>query len=158
MDPVAELPDASGLNFFIVYRWMGPNQYVPIYKSEIKKVSNDRKYKWNQVQLGCTDLCKDDVEREIKIEFFKSSTSGNHKNLGSTTMTLALLKSNQVDYEIVKKGNLHFDALKVERKRSFLEYIFGGCEVDLTIAIDFTLSNGPPQNPDSLHYFDPSRN
>lgn len=53
---------------------------------------------------------------------------------------------------------MHFDVLKVERKHSFLEYIFGGCEVDLTIAIDFTLSNGPPGNRDSLHYFDPNHN
>lgn len=73
-------------------------------------------------------------------------------------MTLALIKANQVDYEINKKGKLHFTVLKCERKHSFLEYIFGGCEVDLTIAIDFTLSNGPPQNRDSLHYFDPNHN
>jgi hypothetical protein len=41
---------------------------------------------------------------------------------------------------------------------SFLDYIFGGCEIALVIAIDFTLSNGEPQKPDSLHYFDMSKN
>jgi hypothetical protein len=45
--------------------------------------------------------------------------------------------------------------LKIERKHSFLEYVFGGCCIDFSIAIDFTLSNGAPQNRDSLHYFDP---
>ena len=34
--------------------------------------------------------------------------------------------------------------LKIERKHSFLEYVFGGCCIDLSIAIDFTLSNGAP--------------
>ena len=48
--------------------------------------------------------------------------------------------------------------MSVERRRSFLEYIFGGCEVDLSIAIDFTLSNGPPNDPKSLHYYDPRQN
>ena len=48
--------------------------------------------------------------------------------------------------------------LKVEAQHSFLEYVFGGCEIDLTIAIDFTLSNGDPRNTNSLHYFDPNRN
>ena len=48
--------------------------------------------------------------------------------------------------------------MKVERKHSFLEYVFGGCQVDLSFAIDFTLSNGDPRQSDSLHYFDPNRN
>jgi hypothetical protein len=33
-----------------------------------------------------------------------------------------------------------------------LDYIFGGCEIGLSIAIDFTLSNGAPEKHDSLHY------
>ena len=57
-----------------------------------------------------------------------------------------------------KKGTLSLQNLKVERQHSFLEYIFGGCEVDLSIAIDFTLSNGDPRSKSSLHYFDPQRN
>jgi hypothetical protein len=42
---------------------------------------------------------------------------------------------------------------------NFLEYVFGGCEINLNIAIDFTLSNGDPkQTRDSLHSSDMSRN
>ena len=32
----------------------------------------------------------------------------------------------------------------------------GGVQVNFTVAIDFTGSNGPPHRPDSLHYLDPS--
>jgi hypothetical protein len=32
----------------------------------------------------------------------------------------------------------------------------GGCEIGLTVAIDFTGSNGDPRMPDSLHYINPS--
>jgi hypothetical protein len=39
-----------------------------------------------------------------------------------------------------------------------LEYVFGGCDIDVNIAIDFTLSNGNPKSPDSLHYFDMNKN
>lgn len=52
------------------------------------------------------------------------------------------------------KGQATFKKLVFEKKHSFLEYIFGGCEVDLSIAIDFTLSNGHPTSRESLHYFD----
>lgn len=39
-----------------------------------------------------------------------------------------------------------------------MDYIFGGCEIGLSIAIDFTLSNGDPNQPNSLHRLDPNRN
>jgi len=87
-NPVAGLPE-SGLCFFIIYRNLAPGKYTPVYKSEIKRPEQGA-FKWNQVQIGATDLCKDEIEREIKIEFFKSNTSGKHKILDSvSTMTLA---------------------------------------------------------------------
>ena len=56
------------------------------------------------------------------------------------------------------KGQLTLNNLNVGRQHSFLEYVFGGCQVDLSFAIDFTLSNGDPRNPSSLHYLDMQRN
>lgn len=47
---------------------------------------------------------------------------------------------------------------KILRRHTFLEYIFGGCEISLSVAVDFTLSNGNPTDKDSLHYFDLERN
>jgi hypothetical protein len=35
---------------------------------------------------------------------------------------------------------------------SFLDYIFGGCEISVHVAIDYTLSNGPVSDPSSLHF------
>lgn len=49
------------------------------------------------------------------------------------------------------KGVLSFEKFSVQKRNTFLEYIFGGCELNLAIAIDFTLSNGDPTHPDSLH-------
>lgn len=51
-----------------------------------------------------------------------------------------------------------FVQLEVKLRHSFLEYVFGGCEIGLTVAIDFTLSNGEPNKPSSLHYLDMQRN
>lgn len=42
--------------------------------------------------------------------------------------------------------------LELKQRATFLDYIFGGCEIGLTIAIDFTGSNGDPSKPNSLHY------
>ena len=90
-------------------------------------------------------MCKDEIEREVKIEFFRSVPSGRHKNLGQLTFSLAQLKEGTKDFKLDRnKGDFTLADLKIERQHSFLEYVFGGCEIDLSIAIDFTLSNGVP--------------
>jgi hypothetical protein len=35
---------------------------------------------------------------------------------------------------------------------TFVDYIKGGCEINLSVAIDFTGSNGDPRDPSTLHY------
>lgn len=39
---------------------------------------------------------------------------------------------------------------------SFLDYIRGGCQINLITAVDFTASNGNPMHTNSLHYNGPS--
>ena len=53
---------------------------------------------------------------------------------------------------------LTFSQFEVQPRYSFLDFIFGGCEIGLSIAIDFTLSNGDPNHPDSLHTKNLNRN
>jgi len=56
------------------------------------------------------------------------------------------------------KYSMKVSGVEIKKKESFLDYIFGGCEMGLQIFVDFTLSNGAPTNPNSLHYLNPSTN
>lgn len=60
-NPVIRGLSSSSLCFFIIYRFISPGKFTPIYKSEIKKPVGGA-YSWNQVQIGSTDLCKDNIE------------------------------------------------------------------------------------------------
>jgi len=40
-------------------------------------------------------------------------------------------------------------------KPTFVDYIAGGSEINLTVAIDYTGSNGDPRKPGTLHYIHP---
>ena len=40
-----------------------------------------------------------------------------------------------------------------EKKYTFADYIFGGCEIELAVAVDFTSSNGDTRQISSLHHF-----
>lgn len=39
-------------------------------------------YNWNLVNLLSADLAGDDIEKEIRIDFYASAKSGKHKHLG----------------------------------------------------------------------------
>ena len=49
---------------------------------------------------------------------------------------------------------LQFTDRNITEDVTFLDYIMGGCEISLMIAIDFTASNGPPESPGTLHFAD----
>lgn len=50
---------------------------------------------------------------------------------------------------------LYITDFKCEDRVTFLDYIFGGCEIGVHVSIDYTLSNGAPTDPRSLHYINP---
>lgn len=52
-------------------------------------------------------------------------------------------------------GKLVFNQAAYKNKVNFLDYIMGGCEIQVHVAIDFTMSNKPPVDPTSLHYLSP---
>ncbi|CAI8037851.1 Copine-1 [Geodia barretti] len=54
-------------------------------------------------------------------------------------------------------GTVNLDSVKVVRAHSFLDYVMGGCQINFTVGIDFTGSNGNPRSPSSLHYIDPHK-
>jgi len=156
----AEFSSSDGYNFFFVHKFMGPNNFKPVYKSEITSCINGR-YSWNLVSVLTSEVANEDPEREIRFEFFKSQKSGKHVNLGYFPCNLAQLREGTVDFQLMgrqKNQTARFDNVQFHKRHTFLEYIFGGCEIQLSIAIDFTLSNGDPSDRDSLHYLDMSRN
>jgi hypothetical protein len=54
-----------------------------------------------------------------------------------------------------KPGVLVLENFLVFNKPSFIDYLKGGLELNMIIAIDFTGSNGTPTSPSSLHYMNP---
>lgn len=54
-------------------------------------------------------------------------------------------------------GQIYLAACQIVHKPTFVEYLKGGLQINLTVAVDFTGSNGDPRSPDSLHYMNPSK-
>jgi hypothetical protein len=111
-------------------------------------------------------LCNGDHFRTLRFDCYDWNRSGHHELIGSTDLNLdELLRRAPFSLPLIdqqkkqKKGNkyensgiLTFDAVVYEKQHSMLEYIRGGHQISMSVAIDFTASNGDPRNPDSLHF------
>lgn len=52
-------------------------------------------------------------------------------------------------------GELRVDNAFIYHVPTLLDYVTGGCQLSLMVAVDFTGSNGDPRDPRSLHFWNP---
>ncbi|KAL7986272.1 hypothetical protein Chor_011438, partial [Crotalus horridus] len=55
----------------------------------------------------------------------------------------------------INSGTVTLLSFTVQSEFTFVDYIRGGTQLNFTVAIDFTASNGNPSQPTSLHYMSP---
>ncbi|XP_015229070.1 PREDICTED: copine-3-like isoform X2 [Cyprinodon variegatus] len=126
---------------------------------------------WKPFRIPMQALCGGEIEKSIKVECYDYNNSGSHDFIGSFTTTLSHIQqasqSYAAEYECInrkkkekKKGYKNSGVIvikqcKILKEYTFLDYIMGGCQINFTIAIDFTGSNGDPKSPQSLHYINP---
>ena len=98
----ARFPSNGGMNFFLIHKNVAGNTWKPIYKSEIQQARNGQ-YEWNIVNILSADLAGDDIEREVRIDFYISQKSGKHRHCGQSAITLGQLKENTREFQITDK-------------------------------------------------------
>eukprot|EP00070_Physeter_catodon_P018707 XP_023978528.1 copine-8 isoform X2 [Physeter catodon] len=104
------------------------------------------------------------------LVFYRSNEDGSHDFIGEFTTSYRELSRGQSQfniYEVINpkkkgkkkkytnSGTVTLLSFLVETEVSFLDYIKGGTQINFTVAIDFTASNGNPTQPTSLHYMNP---
>ncbi|XP_031627870.1 copine-8-like [Contarinia nasturtii] len=125
--------------------------------------------KWDKITTKVRTLCNGDYERSIKIECYDNRSNGDHKLIGTCHTCLNKLSKGPGDDNIYalrnpkkqhKKehsGFLELISISISDEVSFLDYIRAGTQVHFAVAIDFTASNKPATDPQSLHYLSPQR-
>lgn len=139
----------------------GDNQRI--YCSEFVKATN---FSWKTVAKTMQDLCNGDPCRPILFELYDHHWNGKHTPLGNFEFSIKqITEDGKKNFEIRphqgKKSNKHLGTIEIARIEinkvySFLDFIAGGCQINLLIAVDFTGSNGHPNSPTSLHYLTPN--
>ena len=102
-------------------------------------------------------LCDSDYNKDILFTVYEYMANGNHKKIGEAKLKFAKIidSGKSFDIPLSKYGKILFEDCQVEDTISFIDYIMGGCEIGVHVAIDFTMSNGKPTEKSSLHYLNP---
>jgi len=145
--------------------------YVVVHKTEVVKRSVNPV--WKAFSIPVRNLCNGDYDRTLKLECYSWKSNGSHTIIGESFTSLQKLlaqaeggtfsiplnnqKKARKKSDYIDSGKLEIVICKLGKVYSFLDFIQGGTEILCTIAIDFTASNGNPNDPRSLHYMGPGR-
>ncbi|CAG5131604.1 unnamed protein product, partial [Candidula unifasciata] len=141
-----------------------------VHRTEV--IKNNLNPHWRPFQLSLQTLCGGNKQQSIKFDCYDWDSDGSHDYIGGFTTTFDEM-SKAIQQEIswpcvnpskkAKKRNysnsgvIYLTSLKVVKEYSFLDYIMGGTQINFTVGIDFTASNGNPTQSSSLHYINPHR-
>ncbi|XP_068029652.1 copine-5-like isoform X3 [Anomalospiza imberbis] len=154
--------------FMVFYRSNEDGTFTICHKTEV--VRNTLNPVWAAFAIPVRALCNGDHDRAIKVEVYDWDRDGSHDFIGEFTTSyrdLARGQSHFNVYEVVNprkkmkkkkylnSGTVTLLSFAVEAEHTFLDYIRGGTQLNFTVAIDFTASNGNPSQPTSLHYLSP---
>merc|ERR1712226_52483 len=152
--------------FLEIHRSTESSRYILVHRTEVIKKTLEPQ--WKQLQLKVRSLCNGDDDRDLRMDVYDWNRSGDHEIIGSFHTSMRKLRqgpSADNVYDVINekkkknKGNRYknsgtvtLQSCEVHIVPSFLDYIKGGTQVNFTLAVDFTGSNGNPSSPDSLHY------
>ncbi|XP_062852539.1 copine-8 [Trichomycterus rosablanca] len=154
--------------FLVFYRSNEDGTFTICHKTEV--VKNTLNPVWQAFKIPVRALCNGDYDRTIKIEVYDWDRDGGHDFIGEFSTSYRELSRGQSQfnvYEVINpkkkgkkkkylnSGTVTLLSFLVDTEVTFLDYIKGGTQINFTVAIDFTASNGNPAQPTSLHYMSP---
>ncbi|KAK2834429.1 hypothetical protein Q7C36_015130 [Tachysurus vachellii] len=155
--------------FLVFSRSNEDGTYTICHKTEVIKNTLDPV--WQAFKIPVRALCNGDSDRAIRIEVYDWDRDGGHDYIGEFNTSYRELSKGQSQFSVwevlnMKKkkkkkkkyqnsGTVTLLSCLIDVEVTFLDYIKGGTEINFTVAIDFTASNGNPSQPTSLHYMNP---
>ena len=148
--------------FVEISRQMPNGATEVIYKTEVVKCNLDPVFR--TFTLNSKRLCGGNLDAPLKFNVADWDSDASKEDIGNVTMSVnQLLQASTGGQPVPLKhysgkakdvGAIRFRVVACERP-SLFAYLAGGMEINLSLAIDFTGSNGDPKNPSSLHYIRP---
>ncbi|NXK88794.1 CPNE9 protein, partial [Formicarius rufipectus] len=141
--------------FLVFYRSNEDGTFTICHKTEV--VKNTLNPVWQPFTIPVRALCNGDYDRTVKIDVYDWDRDGSHDFIGEFATSyreLSRAQSQFTVYEVlnprkkckkkkyVNSGTVTLLSFSVESEFTFVDYIRGGTQLNFTVAIDFTASNG----------------
>ncbi|XP_046549365.1 LOW QUALITY PROTEIN: copine-3-like [Haliotis rubra] len=139
-----------------------------VHRTEV--IKNSLNPSWRPFQVPLSTLCAGNRSQEIRLISMTGTATGvTTTSAGFTTTVDEMMKASHQEYSwpvinpkkkskkknYTNSGICLLTSMKIMKEHTFLEFIFGGMQINFTVGVDFTASNGNPGNPTSLHYINP---
>jgi len=139
------------------------NKMVKVFSTEVLK--NNRNPSWKPISIGVTALCNGDYDRPLVIkcqDWNKNGTSDLIGEMNTNLHELMNMQGQSVPLKLPgksgkKRGKLDIRKSGLEKRHTFIEFLRGGMNMRLLLAIDFTGSNGHWLDHGTLHFRDKQR-
>ena len=104
--------------------------------------------------LGFTLMCKDKEAGTIQVLEASVSEPPKSKHNGAKKTVVDKKAAKAPSSPTRARPKTAVNSHRTDRPE-FVDYLSGGCQISLAVAIDFTASNGDPRQPGTPHYFHP---
>lgn len=149
------------------------NDFSPVVYSEVHQnyAGSSHVTTFKPITKPLARLVNGDLDRELRIEFMDYDRRGSHYRGGGVRFTLRearanmiraatpsntparyLLRKKKTNGQVVNAGVLIMKKCDISVPYSFLDYIRSGLIMNTVIAVDMSVTNGHPSDPQSLHY------
>lgn len=128
---------------------------VRVFKTSSK--FDDSKPWWDAHSMSMTEFCNNNKLLPIRLSVYNYVNSGNHPLYGSvdtTTREIEMLPNGELKIKNLKgqvTGTIKINQFKMDMRPSLVQYLKNKWFINLSIAIDFTLSNLEISDYRSLH-------
>ncbi|PRP79805.1 copine-8-like [Planoprotostelium fungivorum] len=126
-------------------------QFDPVYRTETIKNTLDPN--WRPFETTLQNLCNNDTKRELEFQIWDWNRSTDHRQIGyfRTSIETLLERGKGAQFALMndtlrekKEGYKHSGIITIDAElclnSTFLQYILGGCEFELIVAIDCSIS------------------
>ena len=131
------------------------------------QIENNLNPQFNKLRISVADLANGDRDRPIQWELWDKDKYNADDSMGKVHASInRIISHNGQPLDVIeddKKGSSGYTnsgtltpTALLEKHPCFVDFVKGGCEISLVVAIDFTASNGNPTQSSSLHYIDPA--
>ena len=141
--------------FLRIFKQVPNGDFLMVHESEF--IKDNLNPIWKPFEISMTRV-SNSPEQNFRIECWDNEKSGKHQFIGRIDLNFKqIIDEKKIIFPLMdahnkkKTGDLKLLQQNIILKPTFIDFLRGGEQLNMMVAVDFTGSNGDPKLPTSLH-------